>query len=160
VPAGKSFDYTSVGDDQTKASDWTVKLTKTECGVKSISKAVPNPKWDGSDTFPEWVAAKPAKGQDFCILYWSWKNVGKTPGYPDAAGDLVVNGERYAREEDEMSEHVMETHLGIRWHPTNPHQSTKSLDIYEVPAGSTPDAVWFPYENLVVPDSYLLIATH
>jgi hypothetical protein len=130
--------------------------------VKTIAKALPNPKWDGGDEHPEYVAAKADPGKEFCIVYWSWENVGKEPGQPNAAGDIVVNGERYPRagEDEEMSEHVMENKLGHEWGDVSPHDSTKSLDVYLVPEGAQAEAVWFPFENMVDPTSDYLVATH
>jgi hypothetical protein len=82
--------------------------------------------------------------KEFCIVYWSWENVGKEPGQPDAAGDIVVNGERYHRagEQDELSEQVAKDRLGATWmyEDVNPHDSTKSLDVYLVPEGAQPEA--------------------
>jgi hypothetical protein len=96
--------------------------------VKTIAKALPNPKWDGDDEHPEYVAAKADPGKEFCIVYWSWENVGKEPGQPNAAGDIVVNGERYPRagEDEEMSEHMMENKLGHEWGDVSPHDNQES----------------------------------
>jgi hypothetical protein len=164
VPAGQPFDYhvSNMQDSEERPMDWRVTLTKTECGIKTIEKALPNPKWDGGDEHPEYISAKADAGKDFCIVYWDWENVGKEPGQPDAAGDIVVNGERYPRagEDEELSEHVMENKLGHEWGDVSPHDKTKSLDVYLVPEGSKPEAVWFPYENLVDPTSDHLIATY
>jgi hypothetical protein len=81
LPAGQPFDYQRTYEDKPgRPVDWRVTLTETECGVKTIAQALPNPKWDGGDEHPEYVAAKADSGKEFCIVYWSWENVGKEPG--------------------------------------------------------------------------------
>lgn len=165
LPAGKPIDYrpTNMQDSEQRPMDWRVTLTKTECGLKSIPKAVPNPKWQGEDDVPQYVTAKADPGKQFCIVYWAWENVGKEPGRPDAAGDIVVNGERYPRagEQDEMSEHLAEQKLRATWmyEDVAPHDKTRSLDVYLIPEGAKPEAVWFPFENLVDETSNYLVAT-
>ena len=57
-------------------------------------EAQSNPEWDGSDDIPQQIAAKPDAANDFCILYWSWKNVGKVPASTDFAGDLMIGDEQ------------------------------------------------------------------
>ena len=66
----------------TRPRDWRVTLTKTECGLKTIAKALPNPAWDGGDDKPEYVAAKADPGKDFCIVYWDWETSARSPGSP------------------------------------------------------------------------------
>jgi len=159
IPTGHPFDFHDVGSEG-ETYDWRVKLVKTECGLKTIPDVVQNPKWDGGDAHPEYLDAKADPGQDFCVLSWSWENVGQRPGQPDAAGDLVVEGRRYARagEDEEMSERLMEAR-GHEWKDVNPGGKSDSLDVYLIPAGKTPEAVWFPYENMVHPESTILVAT-
>ena len=50
-----------------------------------------------------------------------------------------------------MSEHVMENKLGHEWAHVSPHDSTKSLDVYLVPEGAQPEAVWFPSRTWLTP---------
>lgn len=161
LPANKSFSYTAQYSDDEESTDWQVTLTETRCGLKSIADGEANPDWDGGDDVPQMVPAKPDQGNDFCILYWTWENVGKTHGTPDFSGDLMIGDERHARDgEDEMmSWEVMETELGVNYtDAVNPGESTESLDIYQVPEGVTPDAVWFPGDTMVSP-SWLLVST-
>jgi hypothetical protein len=159
VPHGQPFDYHDVGSEG-ETYDWRVRLIKTECGLKTIPDVVANPKWQGEDDVPEYLDAKADPGQQFCVLSWSWENVGQRPGQPDAAGDLVVEGRRYTRagEDEEMSERLMEAR-GHKWKDVNPGGKSDSLDVYLVPEGKTPEAVWFPYENMVHEQSTILVAT-
>lgn len=161
VPAGQTFDYTKVYSDGSATVDWKVQLTKVECGLDRIPKGADNPKWQGGDDVPQHVTAKAASGKQFCIAHWDWTNVGKTPGYTDDAGDIVIGDERYTRE-DEISETIEETHLTAeesgRYDETNPHDKVKSLDVYVVPAGATAEAVWFPMATFDGDSSYLVKA--
>lgn len=158
---GESFDYSPVPGDESTPPSFEVTLTKMDCGLKSIRGAESNPDWNGGDDHPKYVAAKPAKGKDFCIFYWTWKNVGKVPGTTDFSGDVMIGDERHSRspEDEMMSWTVMDTQLGVGYtDDINPKESTKSLDIYQVPARSTPTAIWFPGDTMMSP-SYLLIST-
>lgn len=157
---GQPFDYFQEYANDPQPRAWKVTLTKAECGKKSIAKAEINPEWDGGDDKPEYIDAKPASGKDFCLLFWSWQNVGKIHANPDRSGDFMLGDERSSRsQEDElMSWTVMETMLGVRYaDEVNPHESTKSVDVYQVPSGVTPDAVWFPQATLGG-DSYILVS--
>jgi hypothetical protein len=159
TPLGRPFDYVNTNDSDPLT--WKVTLTKAECGLKSIPEAENNPKWDGGTEFPQYIAAKPKKGKDFCIFYWSWNNIGKVHGTPDKSGDVMIGDERHSRsQEDEMmSWTVMDTKLGVGYtDDVNPGESTKSLDIYQVPAGMMPEAVWFPMTTMIS-ESTLLIST-
>lgn len=162
LPFGEPFEYDPLPlQGETESTTWAVTLTKTECGLKAIPKADSNPEWDGGDEHPEYIAAKPEKGNDFCILHWSWTNKGKMHATPDQTGDIMVGEDRLARSSDDQmrSWTIMDTHLGVQYtDEVNPGKSTKSLDIYQVPAGATPTAVWFPMDT-ILSGSYLLVAT-
>jgi hypothetical protein len=74
---------------------------------------------------------------------------------------VMIGDERYARssEDDSRSWTVMDTMLGVDYSKDlNPHESTKSLDIYQVPSGKKSDAIWFPMTT-AVSESFLLVAT-
>jgi hypothetical protein len=161
LPFNEPFDYSPVNADAQPTTDLKVTLTKMTCGLKSLPEADSNPKWDGSADIPEYIDAKPEEGKDFCVIYWSWKNVGKSPGGIDQSGDLMIGDERHSRDsEDEMrSWTLMENELGVDYtDDMNPGESTKSLDVYQVPTGKAPDAVWFPMTTMVS-ESWLLIST-
>lgn len=160
IPLGESFEYESMMADGPGAS-WSVTLSEVECGLEAAPEADSNPEWDGGDDTPEYVDAVPEEGMEFCILTWDWENVGKTPGTPDQSGDLMLGDEQHARSsEDEMrSWTMMETQLEVGYtDEVNPGETTKSLDLYQVPEGVTPDAVWFPMETVISPP-WILVAT-
>lgn len=139
---------------------WSVKLTKVDCGLKKIAKVDSNPEWDGGDDHPEYIAAKAPSGSDFCILYWDWENIGKTPDNTNSAGDLMFGDRQWAKSSDDesRSEKFMETNMGLGYDQVNPGKKTKSADIYTVDEGTAPDAVWFPMQN-GGDDNYMLFAT-
>jgi hypothetical protein len=161
VPAGQPFDYAKTYNDDTPPTDWRVQLTQVRCGLDTIRKGAPNPKWQGEDDVPEYVTAKAAPGKQFCMAYWDWTNTGDAPGNTDDAGDIVVGGQRFTREDVEISDAVETTHLkpeesGL-YEAINPGDKAKSIDVYVVPAGSVAEAVWFPMAT-VDGDSHILVA--
>lgn len=161
IPLGEPFEYQKVMSDDTPTSDWSVTLTEVECGLATIPEAEYNPDWDGSDDIPEYIDAKPDEGNDFCILHWDWENVGEVPGQVDYPGDMMLGDEQHARSDEdvERSGYATDTHLGDEYSlDVNPGGTSKTLAIYQVPAGVTMDAVWFPAESMVSP-SWLLVGT-
>lgn len=160
VPAGKPFEYVKTYSDDSEPAFWEVTLDKVNCGGKSIPEADSNPDWDGGNENPEYIAAKPDDGNEFCVVYWSWKNVGTEPATTDRAGNIVLGEERFAASsEDEMrSWTVMETELGVNYSKQiNPRGKAKSLDIYQIPAGEKPTGIWFPMDTMVS-ESYILVS--
>ncbi len=158
IPMGEPFEFTreySDGPGQT----WSVKLSKVQCGLRSLPETDANPKWQGEDDVPQHIAAKPPKGSDFCVLYWDWTNVGKVPGTTLQSGDLMFGNEQFSRDsEDEMrSWTFMETNMGVDYTAdVNPRKKAKSADIYTVDAGKTPDAVWMPMTSMADDEQYLM----
>lgn len=161
LPAKVAFPYSPPPEmEQKKAPEWQVTLTATKCGLKSIPEAQLNPEYDGSDDIPEEIAAKPDAGNDFCVLYWSWENVGDVPATTDFSGDLMIGEKQHAASPDDqmMAWTVMDTELGVAYAgEVNPGKSTKSVDIYQVPEGAMPDAVWFP--EVTVGAEQVLVST-
>ncbi len=159
VPYGEPFEYVDMSLDG-PGTTWSVALNNVDCGLNSLPKADANPNWDGSDGIPEYTSAKPPEGSEFCVLYWDWTNVGKSPGITIQSGDLMFGDERFARTvDDEMrSWTFMDTNLSVDYAAeVNPGKKTKSADIYTVDEGQTPDATWFPMETFV-DEAYVLVA--
>jgi len=159
----KPFQFFKTYSDNDEVEEWQVTLTKMKCGLKSIANGTSNPKWQGGDDVPEFITAKPEKGDEFCLLYWNWKNVGKTPGSTTSSGDLLIGDERYAMsdEADTIGSNVMKAEMPDEYYDQvdiNPRKSTRSLELYSVPAGETPRAVLFPMTT-VYEDSAMLIST-
>jgi hypothetical protein len=160
VPMGEAIEYTRIYSDS-QGTTWRVKLATVRCGLKSLPKTDLNPKWQGEEDVPQFIAAKAPRGSDFCVLYWDWENIGKKPDTTVASGDLMFGDEQFARtSEDELrSWTFMETNLKVDYTAeVNPRRKTKSADIYTVDEGTVPDAVWFPMET-AVDTEYTLMAT-
>jgi len=160
---GKPFEFHKTYSDSDEVELWEVTLTEVKCGVKSIPKGASNPKWDGGDEYPEYITAKAGDGDEFCLLYWDWKNVGKTPASTTDAGDILIGDERFAKsdEDSDIASNVTRNQLGDAYDnqvDVNPRKSTKSVDVYTVPAGGVPRAVLFPMAT-VYGDSTMLIST-
>lgn len=150
-PFGRPFDFTNIYANGTE-SNWRVTLTRVKCGLKSVPSADSNPKWDGSDSIPSEIDAKVDPGNDFCVLHWDWRNVGTKPATTTHSGNLLVGQDEFApSDEDQMrSWTMMRTLLGVEYSKSvNPHGTTQSLDVYQIPAGQKPTAVWFPMQTLV-----------
>lgn len=157
---GEPFDYQAMNAEGLGAA-WQVTLEKIDCGRRSLPEASSNPEWDGSDGSPQYVDAEPDKGNEFCVLQWNWENVGETPGTPDQAGDFLLGDERQARstEDQDRSWTMTETQLDVAYtDQVNPGESTKSLDVYQVDAGQTMDAVAFPLSTVMY-DSWIPVKT-
>jgi hypothetical protein len=157
------FQFLHTYSNTDEVEEWQVTLTKVRCGVKAIPKGAMNPKWDGGDKYPEYITAKPASGEEFCLLYWDWKNVGKTPAGTTDSGDILIGDERFAKspDDDDIADNVMKNELGDAYYSqtdVNPRKSTRSIDVYSVPAGETPRAVLFPMAT-AFEDSSMVVST-
>jgi hypothetical protein len=157
------FQFFKTYSDHDEVEEWQVTLTKVSCGVKAIPKGAANPKWDGGDEYPQHITAKPASGEEFCLLYWDWKNVGKTPASTTNSGDILIGDERFAKSngDDDIANAVLENEFGDAYYTqvdVNPRKSTRSVDVYSVPAGEMPRAVLFPMAT-VYEDSAMVIST-
>ena len=155
---GKAFDFTDVYADGTQ-SKWRVTLTRAKCGLKSVPRADSNPSWDGSDSMPSEIDARADARNEFCVLHWDWKNVGRKPATTTHSGNIVVGQDEFAAsDEDQMrSWRMMRSLLNVEYSKSvNPQGTTKSLDVYQIPAGQKPTAVWFPMRTMVS-DSTILV---
>ena len=68
IAPGRAATWTQQYTDGT-GTTWEVVLDKIECGLTSIPNAKSNPDWMGGPEIPQYVAATPAPGKDFCKAY-------------------------------------------------------------------------------------------
>lgn len=149
LPFGQPFEYAGRTDDG-KAAPWSVTLTKTDCGLKTLRRAEANPDWDGSKEFPAFLDAKPRKGNEFCVLNWTWTNNGKAPATVVQSGDLVLGGAPLKRSEDDqfLSWTLMKSQKDVDFaDQVKAGKTLRTLEVYQVPAGKKPEAVWFPIKE-------------
>ncbi len=148
---GQAFDWQTTYSDGSTSTKWKVTLTKAECGLKSIPEGESNPEWDGSKDKPRFIDAKPEEGQEFCIVFWDWENVGDKPGGTTHAGNMWIGEQQFSGESEQMrSWTVMETMLNVDYSKDiNPRGKGKSLDIYQIPAGEKATAVSFPMDTIM-----------
>lgn len=163
-PFGEPFEFTSFYADG-PGTDWLITLEKVDCGLANVPRAELNPNYDYSapdtESNPHYSAVEPEPGNQFCILQWNWENVGTKPGYPTHSGNIRVGDEEFAQTDDDASRSwtIMDTHLDITYTDiVNPRGSMKTLDIYQIPEGEEPTAVWFPMATFVS-ESEVLVAT-
>lgn len=151
MPGGQPFDYETTYADGAQSTKWKVTLTKVECGMKALPQVDTNPAWDGSTRIPEYIEAKPADGMQFCVAHWTWQNVGTKPDSTTHSGNIWIGKEQFAQSsEDSMrSWTLMKTAEKVNYSESvNPRSTTKTLDIYQIPAGEKPTAVSFPMDTI------------
>jgi hypothetical protein len=156
------FEFRKTYSDSDKVDTWQVTLTQVKCGLTSITNGADNPEWRGGDEVPEYLPAKPEIGDEFCVTYWSWTNVGKGPASTGDAGDLLIGDERFAMDDESLSSNTGKDQLGKDWANTvdiNPRKSTRTLNVYAVPVGSTARAVLFPNKTVYTDSTMLIAAT-
>lgn len=117
---------------------WEVMVKDVECGSQSLAKAEFAP--DGSV-----VTATPRGGQEFCVVETEWTNVGKVEaGGATVLGNLMVGGQAIERQDKDVSRGlaVMDQRDlgGLSF--VQPGKTVTQVDVFEVPAGTVPDAVW------------------
>lgn len=157
IAPGRAATWTQQYTDGT-GTTWEVVLDKIECGLTSIPSAKSNPDWMGGPEIPQYVAATPAPGKDFCKAYLTAKNVGQVPDTVRAPGNLDADGTQYAPVQM-MAWTVLETELDAQYaSPVNPGDSTRTMEIYEVPSGKVGTGVLFPSPGLASQSIFLLEA--
>jgi hypothetical protein len=153
---GTPFPYQQTFSDDSKPVDWEVTVDKIECGIPVLKKAAENPaynsgEWDSENVPPQTIDAKAPKGQAFCRMDASLKNVGRAPaGSAEGFGNLETDqGEFASRPEDDM--YTTSNLLELEKAPTgpfNPGATAKVIKIWTVPADAKPQAILFPDTNV------------
>jgi hypothetical protein len=146
VPVGKSATFK--GEQ--------VRLDKIRCGVKptnklsdscrmtNLGKIVSNPEWGGKNDpnyeLPEYIDAKAPKGDEFYLVAFRWKNVGKKPIYPSSFGTLVTaTGSEYEAEEEYQYTLTRDAsgNQGIdTTDEFNPGKGYRQILVYTIPKGT------------------------
>lgn len=120
-----------------EVAPWAVTVTDVECGLKALSK--------GEYTDDGVGTATPRSGYEFCLVETRWKNVGDAEaGGATVLGNLVAGDETVERLDKDVSRGlaVMTGRDVFPDSVVKPGKSTTLIDVFEVPDGVAPDAVW------------------
>ena len=121
-----------------------IKLTKFDCSRTVLKNALDNPDWDYITDSEQYIDAKAPKGDTWCVLTASWKNVGKKPAQPSQFGNVVtVNDVEY-----EEVENSYEYEIGNEATEVNPGKSLQVVKLYAVPKGAKINYVQWGYDDV------------
>jgi hypothetical protein len=144
ISASKPFNYLQTFEAGGEPVQWLVKVDELSCGIKTIQNAVDNPKWDGGDTYPQYIDATAPKGKQFCQLTATLKNTGKTPASaPIDFDDIVTTAGQFTQTDaDNSITYILQDRTGTT--PVNPGDTTIYVKVWTVPTGAKPTGVLFP----------------
>ena len=143
TPMGDPVPFSTAGE--LGVVKWAVTVTDMECAIASIPRAEVSEDGTGKAS-----TARPSKGNEFCLLHTKWKNVGEVASMPVFPGNLIIDGEQVAHEQRDQARSfaVTSDQLGVDLLGyVEPGKSVKEIEVYEVPQGSVPEAVWIAFHD-------------
>ena len=122
-----------------EVSTWRITVTDVQCGQTSLKKA--EYKDDGTVG-----TATPRSGHEFCLVETNWTNAGKDEagGGANLLGSLMVAGKAIEHQDKDINRGfaVMDQRNMVAQPVLKAGKSAPQIDVYEVPDGTVPDAVW------------------
>jgi len=162
VPPGESATYKGeqarLGKVHCGFTEATNKLSDS-CRVTNLGKIVWNTEWGGKNDpeykLPEYLDAKAPKGDEFYVVAFRWKNVGKKPISPSSFGTLVTaTGSEY-ESEDEYQYTLTQNARGnenVEVGGTfNPGKGYRQILVYTLPKGTKVASINWGINDLGVP---------
>jgi hypothetical protein len=115
-----------------------------------LKDAESNPDWDYETESEEYLDVKAPKGDTWCVLTISWKNVGKKPAEPSQFGNLVTANDVEYEEVEESYRYE----IGNEATEVNPGKSLTVVKLYAIPKGAKIKHVQWGYDDESLAEEY------
>jgi hypothetical protein len=167
VPAGESATYKGEQVQLDKVNCAFPKSTNKlsdSCRVTNLGKIVWNTEWGGENDpdykLPEYLDAKAPKGDEFYVVAFRWKNVGKKPIYPSSFGNLITaTGSEYEAE-SEYQDTLTQKARGNEDIDTsvkfNPGKGYRQILVYSIPKGTKVASIDWGFDEFDDTPAYTL----